>query len=78
MEIDEEHLRQSRGRSVRLTLRSFPRRTIEGMLVYWRDDGLLLDSDTVVIEPDADPESRPEDLGGTTYVRFAEIVDAGL
>jgi hypothetical protein len=78
MEFDEEQLRVSRGRCVRLTLRAFPHRSIEGRLVCWRDDGLLLDSDTVVFEADADDALPRSGTKGTTYVPFSEIVDAGL
>ena len=78
MGFDEIDLRKARGRRVSLTLQFEPLRVIHGTLVYWGNDRLLLDRDTVVFEPAVDLESRPVGSYGMIAVAFDEIVAANL
>ena len=50
---------------------------VEGTLVCWRDDSLLLDSDTVVLTPDGSL-FRLGHQDGMTAVLFEDIKSAAL
>lgn len=77
MRFTQDELRMARGRWVTLELESQPIR-VEGRLVFWRDDSLLLDSDTVVFNPPGDGRLRPPGRDGMTAVLFCDIKNAAL
>jgi len=76
MGFTQTELRNARGRRVTLTLESHPF-CVEGTLVCWRDDSLLLDSDTVVLTPDGSL-FRLGHQDGMTAVLFEDIKSAAL
>ncbi len=75
MRFTQDELRMARGRWVTLELESH---RVEGRLVFWRDDSLLLDSDTVVFDPPGDGRLRPRGRDGMTAVLFCDIKNAAL
>jgi len=77
MGFTQDELRKARGRKVTLMLESQPI-CVEGRLVFWRHDSLLLDSDTVVFNPAGDGRLRPLEQDGMTAVPFRDIKNAAL